>query len=121
MNISKIIKASGVAIAATIALAPAPAAAQCRDPWVTQAVRQVMGRAPVGSGETGECNIRNYGGGSWSSYDDLVGKVRAAFGRSIAAPSGLTTGNQPRIDPTRINPGQLIGLDGSTAVPRPPR
>lgn len=60
--------------------APAAAAGQCRDPWVTKAVQQVTGRAANGSGESGECNIRRYGGGQWSSYDDLVGKVRIAFG-----------------------------------------
>lgn len=52
----------------------------CADPWVTQAVTQVMGRAPQGNGYLGECDIYRYGRGSWSSYNDLVAKVEVAFG-----------------------------------------
>jgi len=57
----------------------AVASAQCRDPWVSQAVSQVMARAARGQGDTGECYIGNYGGGQWSSYGDLVNKVQAHF------------------------------------------
>jgi hypothetical protein len=57
------------------AAAPAPAAnGACHDPWITQAVGLVAGRAPSGSGVTGECAPANYTG-SWSSYADLVIKV----------------------------------------------
>lgn len=52
---------------------------QCRDPWVTQAIQQVIGRRPaVGTSvsESGECDIQRYGNGRWSNYDDLVNKVR---------------------------------------------
>ncbi|MES2392063.1 MAG: hypothetical protein V4555_10510, partial [Acidobacteriota bacterium] len=52
----------------------------CRDAWVTQAVTEVRGRRPQGYGDTGECNYRSYGGGSWSSYPDLKLKVQTAFG-----------------------------------------
>lgn len=55
-------------------------AAQCKDPWVTQAVHEVMHRAPNGSGNAGECNIKRYGNGHWSSYPDLVSKVKQRFG-----------------------------------------
>jgi hypothetical protein len=54
----------------------------CRDAWVTQAVTEVRGRRPQGYGDTGECNYRNYGGGSWSGYPDLKQKVQLAFGIS---------------------------------------
>ena len=64
--------------------APLPASAQpntaatpCRDPWVSQAVREVAGREPYGSGEIGECNIQLYGA-RWGSYDELKGYVRQA-------------------------------------------
>jgi len=60
-------------------------AGQCGDPWVNQAVQQVTGHAPNGSGGYGDCNIQNYGGGHWSSYQDLVNKVRAHFGGATAA------------------------------------
>ena len=59
--------------------------APCRDPWVTSAVMEVTGtivnettrRRSAGYGDTGECNVRLYGNGSWSSYVDLVNKVRS--------------------------------------------
>lgn len=56
-------------------------AGQCRDPWVTRAVTQVTGRQPSGSGDSGDCDYRRYGGGRWTTYDDLVGKVRAEYAR----------------------------------------
>lgn len=52
-------------------------------PGVTSAVPQVTGRVPNGSGNSGDCNIYRYGGGHWSSYSDLVNKVRVAFGDTI--------------------------------------
>lgn len=69
------------------ASAPASIPGVCRDPWVTQAVRQVTGRAPNGSGDNGECDYRRYGGGHWTTLDDLVGKVRVAFGQAPAGQS----------------------------------
>jgi hypothetical protein len=54
------------------------AEAQCRDPWVGQAIQQVAGRAAVGSGDSDECDYHRYGGGNWNSYTDLVSKVQAA-------------------------------------------
>lgn len=50
----------------------------CKDPWVTRAVRQVTGKPPRGQDDRGECNIRLYGS-HWSSYEDLVKKVKEAF------------------------------------------
>ncbi|MFD1469133.1 hypothetical protein ACFQ48_12940 [Hymenobacter caeli] len=52
------------------------AAAQCRDPWVSQAIQQVYGRKPVGQGEACDCNIRLYNSGAWGSYNELVGYVQ---------------------------------------------
>ena len=63
----------------------------CRDSYVTSAVRQVKTQmgirnsgiadtyAPQGFGERGECNMYLYGGGSWSSMDDLKSKVTKVF------------------------------------------
>lgn len=53
----------------------------CRDPWITGAVSKVMNRPPRGRGELGECDMYRYGSGSWSSYTDLLNKVRSAFGK----------------------------------------
>ncbi len=61
------------------------AKAQCTDTWVTQAITELRGRGPIGSGNTGECNIYKYGNGSWSSYQDLKDKVWAANAGVIAA------------------------------------
>ena len=51
---------------------------KCNDAWVTQAYYQTWGSCP-GTGENDACNIRLYGGGVWSTYGDLLNKVRAAF------------------------------------------
>jgi hypothetical protein len=65
------------AVAATAAIAK-PAQAQCTDPWITQAIRELWGRTPSGSGGTGECAIGLYGGGSWSSYTELKNLVMSS-------------------------------------------
>lgn len=59
--------------------------AQCRDPWVGQVINELIGRSAIGSGDSGECNTKLYGGGSWSSYDDLRNKVRDSFFNGDAA------------------------------------
>lgn len=58
--------------------------AQCSDAWVSQAINELKGRGPFGSGNSGECRIQNYGGGSWTSYQDLKNKVWAASAGVIA-------------------------------------
>ena len=83
----------------------------CRDQWVTRAVTQVMGRAPNGSYESGECNIHNYGGGHWSSYSDLVNKVKVAFGRVPASNAAAANGSR---GPMNIAPN--IGFNGSGVI-----
>lgn len=50
--------------------------AQCRDAWVTDAIRSVHNRVPNGAGEAGECNVKLYNNGSWSSKNELIGHVR---------------------------------------------
>jgi hypothetical protein len=67
-----------------LAIAGAASAGTCKDPWVTRAIQEVKGRAPQGSGSSGECDIHRYGGGRWSSYEDLRAKVKTAFGMNIA-------------------------------------
>jgi hypothetical protein len=64
---------------------------QCADPWVSQAVKQVKGSIN-GAGATGDCNIRNYGGGHWTTYNDLVTKVQAYFHPPAPSPvAGMCT------------------------------
>jgi hypothetical protein len=112
-----------------------PAAAQCRDPWISQAIREVTGRAPNGSGESGECRYTQYGGGQWGSYAQLKGYVQNALGGSFRgalsgtynAPAGQV--RVPRGDVTQFrsfNGRQqfqfqgrwfnLIGTDGATLI-----
>lgn len=63
------------AVIAMAAAATPARAQQCTDPWITQAIRELWGRAPSGSGATGECAINLYGGGSWGSYTELKNLV----------------------------------------------
>jgi hypothetical protein len=55
-------------------------AGESTDTWVTSAVRAVTGRYPDSSGSSGDCSPdyygRNLGQGHWSSYQDLLNKVR---------------------------------------------
>jgi len=44
--------------------------AQCRDPWINQAYRE-LGKTPAGQGEAGQCNIKFYNNGTWGSYPEL--------------------------------------------------
>lgn len=54
------------------ALVSAPAQAQHRDPWIKDAFKEILGRAP----KEHEWDINRYGNGQWSSYNDLLNKVR---------------------------------------------
>ena len=62
---------------AAVAASGSASAGRCQDPWLTKAFEEVRGRAPYDSGTIGECDPRRYGNGRWSSYGDLVAKVRA--------------------------------------------
>jgi hypothetical protein len=78
-------------------------AAPCRDPWVSSAFRLVFQREPNASGDQGECNYRNFGGGVWSSYRDLVWKT--AWYRAYKD-LGLVRGGQP-LDASQSTPEAL--------------
>jgi hypothetical protein len=82
------------AVAATLLAASPAAAGDCRDPWITQAIREVTGRAPNGSGESGECTYTQYRGGSWSSYAELKAAVQAKF-----SPAGYAFGQPQQFAP----------------------
>ena len=112
--ISKFILSAATVMAA-LAAATAAQAGQCRDPWVTQAVREVTGREPNGAGESGECRYTSYGAGQWSSYPDLLGKVRAVLGQRGSAPPAMVRPNAPQIAPN-INGGRVIGQDGAGLI-----
>lgn len=57
----------------------------CRDPWINRAFREVTGRRPSGSGDSGECAPGNYGRGQWSSYEDLQNKITVRMTRKGVA------------------------------------
>lgn len=80
--------------------------AACADPWVTKAVKQVTGRDAQGSGNSGQCNISLYGGGHWSNYNDLVGKVTVAL-----RPAPPVAAQKPPA-PVLSNPKNAIGTAG---------
>jgi hypothetical protein len=77
MSLRRLALAAAIAVIALPALAQAQAGT-CRDPWVTELVKEVTRRDPLGAGESGECNIKLYGA-SWSSKADLRAKVRQTF------------------------------------------
>jgi hypothetical protein len=67
------------ACAAMLALSSLTTAnAQCRDAWISRAVQEITGRPVKGTGDSDECNKMNYGGGTWSSLEDLKSKVQVA-------------------------------------------
>jgi alpha-tubulin suppressor-like RCC1 family protein len=64
----------------------------CRDPWISQAVRETAGRRAIGSGDSGECMPALYGRGSWSGWQDLKLKVIAYFDNTKGNTTNLTSG-----------------------------
>lgn len=100
-------------LAAAVSALAAPAFAQCRDPWVSQAVREVQGRPANGSGELGECNIKLYGNGSWSSYPDLLNKVRARYPRMGGGAPGAASVLQA---PYGANGAGMVAAGGGNLV-----
>ncbi|MBC7623359.1 MAG: hypothetical protein H7232_08240 [Aeromicrobium sp.] len=94
----------------------------CSDKWVTTAVWEVKGRKPLGSGNTGECENRRYGNGSWTGYSDLVQKVRAA---DAPPPQPAITKAPPLPAPPVVVPPPANQTPSSlppvsAAPPRPP-
>lgn len=57
----------------------------CNDPWIGEAYQDLGYGRPQGSGGSGDCDTGRYGGGRWSSYDDLKNKIRA-YKTAAAAP-----------------------------------
>ena len=86
MNISRVLRnlAFPLFVFGTASLAHAQGGS-CKDPWINQAYNKLYHRAPSGSGLSGECDVRLYGGGSWSNYDDLERKIIIAKGGGHAA------------------------------------
>lgn len=111
----KLLSLALIATAATAFAVPA-LAGQCRDPWVTQAVRQVQGREPSGQGELGECNIMLYGNGRWSSYQDLLAKVQARYPRMQSGGGIAGSALAPSYRPTPGNGAGIVGAGAGNIV-----
>lgn len=131
MSIKKML---GLMAFAALAVAQTAQAGTCRDPWVTQAITEVAGRAPNANGESGECNIYNFRGGQWGSYAELKRAVRGYF---IDHPTYAVPAAVPAYNPSAVNTaynqsqiagnanrasligdggGTLIGHDGATLI-----
>jgi hypothetical protein len=90
---SKMLGALAIAGAVTVASAGARAQGACSNPAITAAYTAAIHRAPIGSGNSSECNPANYG--TWSSAADLQARVLAyttklgtnGSGRVATAPS----------------------------------
>ena len=93
-------------------LAGSASAGQCRDPWVTQAITEVTGRAPTGNADNGDCNYTQYNGGQWNSYAQLKGAVQARLGGGYAITSHPGAMSQSTFNslPKQIYNGQRFAL-----------
>lgn len=80
--------------------------AQCRDPWINNAYRELAGRAPTGRGEVGECNIKLYNNGSWNNYDELKRYVQEVRSNLKIGVKDLANGKW----------GMAVQGNGATAV-----
>lgn len=65
-------------LALGVAVVPLAQAQNCKDPWVTAALRSV-GRGYGDSGNSGLCNINRYHAGHWNSQNELNTLVRHSF------------------------------------------
>ena len=72
---SKMFGALAIASVVMGSVAGAHAQGACSNPAITAAYAAAIHRAPIGSGNSSECNPANYG--SWSSAADLQAKVLA--------------------------------------------
>lgn len=126
MPIQKPVALTGLMILTALAFVPTAQAGTCRDPWVDQAIREVTGREPNGSYESGECNIQNFNNASWSSYLELKRYVRGYFANRPSytpAPTVSSSGIRPNLN-TSYNPqlannltrSPLIGDGGGTLI-----
>ncbi len=82
----------GLFLLATLGITTA--SAQCRDPWINQAYRELTGRAPAGQGEAGVCNIKLYNNGTWGPYSDLKGYVQQYLASGIKAGYSMLDGGK---------------------------
>ncbi len=101
----------------TLTVANNAQAGQCRDPWVTQAIQQVTGRAPTGNHESGDCNIKNFNNGHWNSYPELVGYVQKYSRGNSAMPNASAlagNANRPSVAAGNLynNPNAIVAAGG---------
>ncbi|UOQ98598.1 hypothetical protein MUN81_03690 [Hymenobacter sp. 5317J-9] len=123
---SKIFVSFLIGVVLVLAGQPRTASAQCRDPWIAQAYKQVANRAPVGQGEVCECNIHLYNNGSWGNYNELVGYVRQflASGTRLGytpLPNGnfavaVLNGNQVSAVAVQNSGGNVVAAGGGNVV-----
>jgi hypothetical protein len=84
---------AGLALVCSSGAALAYGPMDCRDPWIAQAIFQVWHRMPYASTNVSdECNIMNYNHGSWRTYGELVGYVRAVVPQNAPPQPGFGSG-----------------------------
>lgn len=83
----------------------------CSDPWLTELITQIAGRAPQGAGTTGECDPTRYGT-HWAGKEELRQRVAKAFGKSLPT-SPTNPGSSPG------NTGNTGGKTGNGGTPAP--
>lgn len=93
----------------------------CQDPWIGQVFYYTYNRRPSGNGVSGECNPQLYGGGNWSSYMDLAGKVKTTIdalnsrGARIDAGGRLINARNQQVR-IKILPASVIAAGGGNVV-----
>ncbi len=112
-------------LVALTSLVTTSVSAQCRDPWVTSAIKEVYGRNPVGRGEFCDCNIRLYNNGSWNSYAQLKGFVQEVKNSGLQMGYAITNngnavmvvklGNQMAASMLNAS-GQIVAAGGGNIV-----
>ena len=104
-----IVEGNGPLLGRPASAAQPAQSAVCRDPLINKVYNDDIRRAPCGLGDTGECNPLNYGGGQWSSYEDLRKKVRL-YGATVPPSScrdQLLTDTLIELDSPPSKPGTI--------------
>lgn len=104
-----IVEGNGPLLGRPASAAQPAQSAVCRDPLINKVYNDDIRRAPRGLGDTGECNPLNYGGGQWSSYEDLRKKVRL-YGATVPPSScrdQLLTDTLIELDSPPSKPGTV--------------
>lgn len=105
----------------------------CRDPWISGAVYLLNAavRQPMGYGDVGECDPKQYNGGSWNSFEQLVNAMEATQqamrANKVKWIAFVNTKNQRQVvladiaQQNAVLGGWLVGNDGASVIAATPQ